>query len=85
MTKWMKRWYKKFVQVKWRTLFECYKKPSITKKAIWQKLKNDNTIKDLTVIYYNTFSFIVAYIQAGIFTVDTGKEVHQVKLELLND
>ena len=85
MTKQMKRWYREFEQVKGRTLFECYEKPSNIKKAVWQQLKNDDTVKDLTVISYNTFSFTVAYIQAGIFTVDTGKEIHQVKLELLND
>lgn len=85
MTKQMKRRYKTFEQVKGRALFDCYEKPSNTKKAIWQELKNDDTVKDLTVISYNTCRFTVAYIQAGIFTVDTGKEIHQVKLEVLND
>ena len=66
-------------------MFECYKNPSNAKKAIWQRLKDDDIVKDLTVINYTTFKFTVAYIQAGTFTVDTSNEIHQVKLEVLND
>lgn len=82
------RFRRQFENTPTRSLTDCYRKPSHTKKQIWNTLSLECTMKcgfSLKVLSYNTFHFTVAFVypdpETGVCLIQVDTPTHDYCFE----